>query len=72
MISKPICQLVDFQKAFDSLARKRIWQTLRSYGIPEKFVCIIRTGMTTEKVWSSMKEASQIGLKSLQALSKAV
>ena len=71
MIGKPICQLVDFQKAFESLARKRIWQTLRSYGIPEKFVCIIRTGMT-EKVRSSMKEASQIGLKSPQALSKAV
>ena len=33
---------VDFQKANDSLARERIWQILRRYGIPEKFVCIIR------------------------------
>ena len=33
---------VDFQKAFDSLARERIWQILRRYGIPEKFVCTIR------------------------------
>ena len=33
---------VDFQKAFDSLARERIWQILRRYGIPEKFVCITR------------------------------
>ena len=32
---------VDFQKVFDSLARERIWQILRSNGIPEKFVCII-------------------------------
>ena len=30
------------------------------------------TGTTTVKVQSSMKEASQIGLKSLQALSKVV
>ena len=33
---------MDFQKAFDSLAREKIWQVLRSYGIPEKFVHIIK------------------------------
>ena len=33
---------VDFQKPFDSLARERTRQLLRRYGIPEKFVCIIR------------------------------
>ena len=33
---------VDFQKAFDGLARERIWQILLNHGVPEKFVCIIR------------------------------
>ena len=33
---------MDFQQAFDSLASERICQILRSYGIPETFVRIIR------------------------------
>ena len=40
---------VNFQKAFDVLARERIWQILRSYVIPEKFVCIIRNWFDNSK-----------------------
>ena len=38
----------------------------------ESLYALLGTGTTTVKVQSSMKEASQIGLKSLQALSKVV
>ena len=44
---------VNFQKCFDSLARERIWQRIRSYGIPEKLVCIIRN-------WYDNSESSVI------------
>ena len=33
---------VDFEKAFDSLDRKSLWKLMRHYGIPEKFVTIIK------------------------------
>ena len=33
---------VDFEKAFDSLAREVLWKILRHYGVPEKIVRIIR------------------------------
>ena len=33
---------VDFEKAFDNLDRKSLWKLMRHYGIPEKFVTIIK------------------------------
>ena len=33
---------IDFQKAFDSLDRKVLWQLMRHYGIPDKFISIIK------------------------------
>ena len=33
---------IDFQKAFDSVNRDCIWQALRSRGIPEKIIAIIK------------------------------
>ena len=33
---------VDFQKAFDSLDRESLWKLLRHYGVPIKFVNLIR------------------------------
>ena len=33
---------VDFEKAFDSVDRQSIWNILRHYGVPEKFVNTIR------------------------------
>ncbi|CAC5404203.1 unnamed protein product [Mytilus coruscus] len=42
---------VDFAKAFDSLDRDVLWQLMRHYGIPEKFITIIRntyTGMQSK------------------------
>ena len=41
-LRKNIASCSDQKKAFDSLARKRNWQVLRSYSIPEKFVRIIK------------------------------
>ncbi|CAC5407060.1 unnamed protein product [Mytilus coruscus] len=43
--------VVDFAKAFDSLDRDVLWQLMRHYGIPEKFITIIRntyTGMQSK------------------------
>ena len=42
---------VDFQKAFDSLDREVLWQLMRHYGIPEKYISIIKntyTGMQSK------------------------
>ena len=39
---------VDFSKAFDTVGRAELWQLLRKYGCPEKFITIIEalhTGM---------------------------
>jgi len=33
---------IDFEKAFDSLDREVLWQLMRHYGIPEKFISIIQ------------------------------
>ena len=63
---------VDFQKAFDSPARERIWQYYEDTVFQKSLYALLGTGTTAVKVQLSMKEASQIGLKSLQALSKVV
>ena len=34
---------VDFQKAFDSINRKSLWQILRAYGIPKEIVELIKS-----------------------------
>ena len=40
---KPLfINFVDFKKAFDSICRDAIWNILRSYGIPEKIVRLIK------------------------------
>ena len=39
---------VDLSKAFDTVGRTRLWQLLRKYGCPEKFITMIaalHTGM---------------------------
>jgi hypothetical protein len=33
---------IDFQRAFDSINKKIMWQTLTEYGIPKKFLNLIR------------------------------
>jgi hypothetical protein len=33
---------VDFEKAFDSLDREVLWNLMAHYGIPQKFINIIR------------------------------
>lgn len=33
---------LDFEKAFDSLDREVLWQLMKHYGIPEKFITIIK------------------------------
>jgi hypothetical protein len=33
---------VDFEKAFDSLNRKKIWRILKEYGIPHKIINLIK------------------------------
>ena len=33
---------VDFEKAFDSLDREVVWNLMAHYGIPQKFINIIR------------------------------
>ena len=33
---------IDYEKAFDSVDRETLWKLLRHYGIPEKFVSLIR------------------------------
>ena len=33
---------IDFIKAFDSLDRDSLWKLMRHYGIPEKFIAIIK------------------------------
>ena len=39
----PLCiNFVDFEKAFDSLDRVTLWKPLRYYGLPNKFINIIR------------------------------
>ncbi len=48
-----IVTFVDYAKAFDSLDREVLWQLLSHYGIPQKFINIIRntyTGMTSRVI----------------------
>jgi len=33
---------VDFEKAFDSVHQDSLWKIMKTYGIPEKFIRIIR------------------------------
>ena len=37
-----IMTFIDFQKAFDSVNREKMWKILRNYGVPEKIVNIIK------------------------------
>ena len=38
-----IINFIDFQKAFDSIHRSTLWNILKKYGVPEKYVNIIKT-----------------------------
>jgi hypothetical protein len=40
--SKLIINFIDFQKAFDSLHRPSLWKILTFYGIPSKYINIIK------------------------------
>jgi hypothetical protein len=33
---------IDFKKAFDSIHRETLWTILRSYGVPDKIVTLIK------------------------------
>jgi len=33
---------IDFQRAFDTLARNAIWQALKEKGVPQKIIAIIK------------------------------
>ena len=47
---------IDFRKAFDMIDRRMIWKIMKHYGIPEKFINIIRSfyeGMTCQVVHNS-------------------
>ncbi|XP_063404610.1 uncharacterized protein LOC134688072 [Mytilus trossulus] len=37
-----VINFVDFEKAFDSLNRDSMWDIMRSYGIPEKIISMIK------------------------------
>ena len=37
-----IINIVDFEKAFDSLDRESMWEIMRTYGIPDKIITMIR------------------------------
>ena len=44
---------IDYEKAFDSLDRQTLWKLLKNYGVPDKFVNLIRNqyqGMTCREV----------------------
>jgi hypothetical protein len=34
---------IDFSKAFDSIHRESLWRIIRSYGVPDKLVRLIKT-----------------------------
>ena len=38
-----IINFIEFQKAFDSIHRPTLWNILKEYGVPEKYVNIIET-----------------------------
>ena len=38
-----IINFIDFQKAFDSIHRPTLWNILKEYGVPEKYVNIVKT-----------------------------
>ena len=40
--SSPYINCVDYEKAFDSLDRDTLWTLLQHYGIPNKFISLIR------------------------------
>lgn len=62
---------VDFRRAFDSLDREKLWQILKSYGIPNLFIemikemyngsssCVINNGQSSE--WFSVKTGVRQG-----------
>ena len=33
---------VDYEKAFDSIDRETLWKIMKAYGIPEKFIAIVK------------------------------
>jgi len=47
---------VDYQRAFDSLRRTRIWDKLKVRGLPSKFINIIKEGYED---FSSLKETGR-------------
>ena len=50
---------VDYEKAFDSADREVLWKLLRHYGIPEKYIALIRRPMRSAPVESSTSEFFQ-------------
>ena len=74
MANKPLCELCRFPKSINLtvLLEKEFGEYYEIMVSQKNSYALLEIGTTTVKVQSSMKEPSQIGLKSPQALSKVV
>ncbi|RXN14088.1 endonuclease-reverse transcriptase [Labeo rohita] len=40
--NSPLYNFIDYEKAFDSVDRQTLWKLLRHYGVPKKFISLIK------------------------------
>ena len=53
---------IDFKKAFDSIHRDTLWKLVRSYGVPEKIVTLLKCFYTQFECTVLLNNKGQIGL----------
>ena len=69
---------IDFKQAFDSINRKKIWTALRSFGISEKLIRLVKETLTETKgrvrIHNQLTDAFEVtsGVKQGDALSTTV
>lgn len=60
---KHLYQLIDFEKAFDSLHRDTLWKMMDFYGIPTKLTTILKSYMRTawdkDQSWKDKDHANE-------------
>ena len=63
---------IDYSRAFDCVDHSRLWNTLRTMGVPEHLIALIKSPYTNQEAAVKQNMATQSGLKWERVLGRGV